>query len=125
MLYEFYRELMRLRKSTPTLAALDKQTMRVVPNEATKTLMVHRWAGDNYLVALYQFGEAAIWQGELPSVASSQSNAASRWKVILDSADEQWHGPGSELPRQIASAGAVSIPLVARQVIVMESAVGA
>jgi len=123
-LYQFYRELMRLRKATPALAALDKQSMRVVPNEATKTLMVHRWAGDNHLVALYQFGEAAIWQGELPSVASSQSNAASRWKVILDSADKQWHGAGSEWPKQLAPAGAVSIPLKARQVVVMELAGG-
>ena len=121
-LREFYRELIRLRKATPALSALSKHHMQVVPFEPTKTLLVHRWLGENHVVALVHFGEAAVWQGELwPGSVPPSSGPPRRWSVLLDSADTKWHGPGSQCPRQIVSAGAVSLPLSARQLVVLGS----
>ena len=42
-LREYYRELIRLRKTVPALANLDKHAMEVVPCEATRTLVLQRW----------------------------------------------------------------------------------
>ena len=59
---------------------------------------------------MFHFGEGGVWRGAVPPGA---------WRVLLDSAHEQWHGPGSRLPPQIVSTGEVSLELSARQAVVL------
>jgi maltooligosyltrehalose trehalohydrolase len=49
VLREFYRELLRLRRELPALAALDLETLDVAADETTKTLTLHRWHGDQHV----------------------------------------------------------------------------
>lgn len=109
-LREFYRELIRLRKTVPALAMPNKHQTIALAYEAEKTLVVRRWHADDHFAALYHFGDGMQWHGEIP---------AGTWRVVLDSADEKWHGPGSRVNRRIASAGTVSLALGARQAVVL------
>jgi maltooligosyltrehalose trehalohydrolase len=90
VLLEFYRALVRLRKSLPALSRLDKNGMSVITNEKEKCLAVYRrGAGDHaLLLANLSAGQAAM---EL-------FTAAGRWRKLIDSAERQWLGDGSELP---------------------------
>jgi maltooligosyltrehalose trehalohydrolase len=112
-LREFYRELIRLRKTVPALARLDKWQMEVVSCEATQTLFVRRWDSDSQVASVYHFGNAGAWSGSLP---------AGRWCVLLDSADAKWHGAGSHVAPSIISEGTVSMALAAKQVVVLARA---
>ena len=112
-LWDFYRELIRLRKAVPALSHLDKQQMEVLACEATPTLVVRRWEGDSQVLSVYHFGDAGTWTGSLP---------AGRWRVLLDSADAQWLGGGSRVPPRLVSEGTVSLALAARQVVVLARA---
>lgn len=109
-LREYYRELIRLRKTVPALATPNKRQTAAHPFEAEKTLVVRRWRGDSHIAAVYHFGDGIQWSGEIP---------AGTWQVVLDSADERWHGPGSKAGRQIVTEGAVSFALCPKQVVVL------
>jgi maltooligosyltrehalose trehalohydrolase len=109
-LREYYRELIRLRKTVPALATPNKRQTAALPFEAKKTMVVRRWHGDSHIAAVYHFGNGLEWSGEIP---------AGMWRVVLDSADEEWHGPGSQVGRQIVSDGTISLSLCAKQVVVL------
>jgi maltooligosyltrehalose trehalohydrolase len=109
-LWEYYRELIRLRRTVPALARLDKQQMEVVAVEATQTMFVYRWDGDSHVALVYHFGEAATWCGSLPPGI---------WQVLLDSEDERWHGSGTRIGRRVISERTVSLSLLPKQVVVL------
>ena len=109
-LWEYYRELIRLRKSVPALATPCKSQMEVTPFEAAKTLLVRRWQGDSQVAAVYHFGQGGHWNGALP---------AGPWCVLLDSADRKWQGVGSQVASRVVSDGTVSLALSARQLVVL------
>jgi maltooligosyltrehalose trehalohydrolase len=98
VLREFYRELLRLRRELPALAALDLESLDVTTDEAAKTLMLHRWQGDRQIVALFNFSDASQ---TTRFNSSSASGSPARWRSLLDSADARWRGPGGA---QIATA---------------------
>ncbi len=85
--------------------------MAVVADEQSQTLLVRRWSGASHTAALFQFGDDVLWRGSLPR---------GRWAVLLDSADRKWHGPGSGVPRDFDSDGAVSLSLARRQLVLLE-----
>jgi len=109
-LWEYYRELIRLRKTIPALARLDKRQMQVASFPGAQSLMVLRWEGDSEVALLCHFGPSAPCTVPLPAGA---------WDVVLDSADEPWHGPGSQFPRRVVSQGEVPVSLGARQLVVL------
>ena len=92
MLLEFYRELIRLRKTILALARSDKDDLEVkdYPNE--KVLAVERWCGEDRALML-----AHVGVGE-KSVRLSL--ARGRWRKVLDSGAPKWRGEGSALPDQ-------------------------
>jgi len=92
-LWDFYRELIRLRK---TLPAVDHaHVLQVICSEENRCLRVQRASKDDEVVMMFNFGEHRIDSSfELP---------AGRWKKDLDSADSQWMGPGSAIPMELAS----------------------
>ena len=109
-LREYYRELIRLRKTHPALAALDKRQTAALPFEPENTIVLRRWHGDHHVAAVYHFGDGVQWSGEIP---------AGTWHVLLDSADERWHGPGSTIDRPFVSNGRATLALGPKQVVVL------
>jgi maltooligosyltrehalose trehalohydrolase len=104
-LYDFYRELIELRKRTAGIydsSASDELKVSIEPNPEAICVQADHPRGGHCL--LLHFG-AADWTG---SVSLPEGN----WRKRLDSAVERWRGPGSSLPE--ASAGGVSMVVTLR-----------
>jgi maltooligosyltrehalose trehalohydrolase len=110
VLYEFYRELLRLRKAIPALVDLNKEAINVIGYDDERVLFVHRWSAMAQAMVVESFGrtEASI---ALPIPAG-------HWYKALDSTDEKWAGSGSSVPEELQSAGAFTLSLPPRSVVV-------
>ena len=102
-LLSFYTTLIRLRKTVPALANLSKEPLDVRVIGDARVMVVRRWRGDSGVVAAFNFSAvAATVEAPLP---------AGRWRLLLDSADTQWAGPGGAAPPEIDSVGMVRLTL--------------
>src|SRR5262249_31153667 len=109
-LLDFYKELLRLRRSLPTLAQRSKQQMEVIGEEKSCTLFVHRWTDENRVVQVYQIRkDAGETRWPLPP---------GTWHKVLDSADSRWQGPGGSSPDQVNCDGTLSLKLPGRSFVV-------
>jgi maltooligosyltrehalose trehalohydrolase len=98
---EFYSELLRLRREIPALAALDKNSLEVSGREEPRLVFLCRWSGGNQVVCVMNFDrKEAAFNAPLPSGS---------WKKLLDSADEEWAGPGSSVPEKIEAGQALTV----------------
>jgi len=114
VLYEFYRELLRLRKAVPPLADLNKETMNVRGYENEQVLFVHRWNEVGQVILVESFGHADI-SITLPIPSGS-------WRKMLDSTDEKWAGNGSSVPQELHCAAAINLSLTPRSAVVFTHA---
>lgn len=112
VLYDFYRELIRLRKENPVLACLSKDDMEVVGDESNKSLYVRRWQGDREVVILYNFNDNTVKMHQLVS--------AGEWHRIMGSADERWLGGGNSIPDKIDSRGEIDLTLKPKSFVLLE-----
>jgi maltooligosyltrehalose trehalohydrolase len=108
-LLDFYRELLRLRKTVPALASMSKEEMEVIGFEEEQVVFLRRWSGDSEVFAAFDFAEDQATL-DLPVPAG-------RWRKLLDSADGRWEGPGSSVPETLCSDGEVAAILTATSVI--------
>ncbi len=99
-LFEFYKELIRLRKETPALARLSKDAMAVGGFE-DKILLIQRWSEGNEVVLVFNLSQ------DQSSVTIPMP--VGRWHKRLDSAEERWQGSGSIIPEQLDARGEVSL----------------
>jgi maltooligosyltrehalose trehalohydrolase len=90
----FYGQLIELRKSIPALANLDRRAMRCEADRERNLLTVERWCGDSRSLFLANLSERPA---EVPSEA-----AAGEWRLVVDSADSTWGGPGALAPVSVA-----------------------
>jgi maltooligosyltrehalose trehalohydrolase len=111
VIFEFCRELIRLRTETPALAQLSKDSQEVLGDEEKRLLLLRRWSGDSELAMVFNFGE-----GRIPATLPLP---AGRWLRLLDSADERWRGEGSAVPEHLDSRGEVSLTLAPSSFIVL------
>jgi len=114
-LRDYYRELIRLRKTFPALATLNKEQTAVDAYEDEHTLVLRRWQGASQVVILLHLGEGIQFSGAM---------LAGAWRVVLDSAQERWQGPGSQVGAQFVvpgtdALGPASLALSAKQVVVL------
>jgi len=86
LLREFYRELIRLRKSTPALAHLAMEQCRAIPVEKD-ALLIHRWCGSGEALVLLHFAKETT-RLKIPCPGG-------RWSKAIHSADPRWGGAGS------------------------------
>ncbi len=105
-LWEFHRELFRLRRTVPALANLDKEQQRVFIREAEQTLCVERCTERDSVFVVLHFGEVEH--------SLTVPMPAGHWECVLDSAAERWRGPGSKVPARIESSGSVVLSIAAR-----------
>lgn len=92
-LLDFYRELMGLRKSLPPLANPRRDTIDVYSCGSSNLLIfMQRWCDRRKDHVCCVFNPDSI------DTEFTMPACSSRWIKVLDSAEEKWYGPGSELP---------------------------
>jgi maltooligosyltrehalose trehalohydrolase len=103
ILYELYKELIKLRNETRAWVGLSKERMEVVCLDKESTLLVRRWGGKEQVAAIFHFGEAAV--------SVNVPLPYGRWLKRLASGDERWNGPCRDLPTVLHSDGEISVSL--------------
>ncbi len=101
VLFDFYGELMRLRKETPALACLSNDDMDIRGFEDYRLLLLHRWREDSEVTAVFSLNDGQV-SVNLPFPTG-------RWHKSLDSAEERWQGGGSNIPELLDSKGEVTL----------------
>jgi len=97
VLWDFYQELIRLRKTLRPLRHLNKDACKVgVFKSAESVLTMRRWWQAEEILALFNHGNH--------SAICADGLRSGEWRKILDSADLQWSGPGTTVPL-VVSAG--------------------
>jgi maltooligosyltrehalose trehalohydrolase len=112
-LYEFTRELIRLRKEVTALAVLSKDKMDVVALEDQQTLVVRRWDDGIEIVIFFNFNRQPVW---LPERVIPKE-----YLKLIDSDDESWMGRGSNVPDRDSNGGSVAIQLKPGAVVVLQN----
>jgi maltooligosyltrehalose trehalohydrolase len=92
-LLEFYRTVIKLRKTLPALRRLDKASMKVVAHENEKILVIERWDGADRILLIANLNTTAQ--------TASSNVAGDTWRKLLDSAEEKWRGPGTALNNEL------------------------
>ncbi len=110
VLWEFYRELFRLRQELNLLADLGRQDREVKGYEEEKVLWMRMIGAEGEAVILFSFGQEAL-KLSLPWPQG-------RWHKRLDAAQRRWQGPGSDAPMLIEGESAVSLGLAPRSLLV-------
>jgi len=103
VLFAFYKELFRLRKSIAALASLRKEQMEVLGYEKDQVLFLRRWSENSEVFAVFNFGDAEA------TIALGVTEG--RWRKLLDSANERWQGKGTSIPGILQSEGEASLTL--------------
>jgi len=83
-LWQYYKELIQLRKQIPALHALKRKQVKAEANSQQQTLLLHRWHEDNQVVCLMNFSK------EVQTVTVPDNEE--RWHKLFDSADPKWKG---------------------------------
>jgi maltooligosyltrehalose trehalohydrolase len=106
VLYQFYRELIQLRKQLSAIASSDKPTLEVRALEAREVLILHYKAATDEVCLILCFANKPVCTAlELPS---------GLWNKLLDSAEDRWRGAGSSLPARLCAGGQTEIRLPPR-----------
>lgn len=95
VLWEFYKDLIVLRKTTHALSHLDKKNLTVDGSEGEKIVFVRRWKDSCHIFLIFNFNSADVKL--VPSIPNGG------WSKILDSSEKIWNGPGSLLPDELNS----------------------
>jgi maltooligosyltrehalose trehalohydrolase len=109
-LWEFYRELIRLRKECSPLARLSKEHCQVTGFEAERVLLLLRHSSAEATLAIFNFNAA--------QVPLTLPVPRGRWRKMLDSTDERWHGIGSMLPATFDAGDSVTLAFQPKSVAV-------
>jgi maltooligosyltrehalose trehalohydrolase len=111
VLMNFYRDLIRLRRTHSCLSQLSKTHMDIFDDEQKMMMGVRRWSRSDEAWILFHFGS------DHDSMPISLSRG--RWIKALDSAEKQWQGPGSSLGSEIESSGQLNLIRPPQSVLVL------
>ncbi|MGB9243790.1 MAG: malto-oligosyltrehalose trehalohydrolase [Candidatus Acidiferrales bacterium] len=103
VLWDFYRELLRLRRDVLPLANLDKKAMEVTPLPDQKVLLVRRWDAGLQILIIHHFDQA-------PRNVNMRILTGS-WHTVLDSNEERWGGGGGSATTVLRSNGEAALLL--------------
>ncbi len=111
-LYNFIRELIRLRRELPAFSRNGQDETEAIAFEREKLLWVRRGRGDHQAVMIVNLGSkpaAAVFP--FPKVC---------FRKILDSADPRWNGRGSMCPDLLEADGNASLSIAASSVVLFQ-----
>ncbi len=103
LLWNFYQELLRLRRDLPALARLDKDALQAEVLADSNAILVRRWSASSHILAVLHFDQR-------PRQLALQIPLG-RWQKKLDSAEPRWGGGGSQASDVLASRGEVKMTL--------------
>jgi maltooligosyltrehalose trehalohydrolase len=98
-LWGFHCRLIALRRDRGALSPLDATRMEVHRVAGRRIGCIRRWGDRDDVFILFHAGEAPV-QAPVPLPEG-------RWEKVLDSAEDQWGGPGSAVPAFLSSEGEV------------------
>jgi maltooligosyltrehalose trehalohydrolase len=113
LLREFYRELIRLRRTVPALAAAGECTIRVRAFGPQEVLLVHYSIEGGRVLAAFNYSARFA--------RVTATTPPGRWSTLLDSASLQWKGPGNAVAGELVSRDSLKLTLPAKSVLVLES----
>ena len=112
VLWNFYQELLRLRKSMAAVYGLDEATREVTANETTGCLRMLRGCAQNKVMVIFNFSDNRIdCSSDIPHGA---------WQRLLNSADAKWNGPGSTVPEIFPTDGSLHLIIAPKSLCVFE-----
>lgn len=95
VLREFYRELIQARKELPAIRLAEKRTVLVQGEDPGRLLLLlYRHERGSACVLLHFGDEGTEHEVHLPT---------GDWRVLLDSADTRWNGPGRTVGEHVVS----------------------
>ena len=97
VLLDFYRTLIKLRRTIPALRHLKKDMLDVSVSHEDKIIALRRWYGDDQVLCIMNFNSKG-------SPYNTTELPEGSWKKVLDSSEVRWMGSGSTIPDTIASA---------------------
>lgn len=92
VLLNWYRHLIQLRQTHPALLSRDRNCLKAIGDDANHTVILRRWCESTELVVAMNFGSVPV------PITLPLHHPAHK---ILDSADLDWSGSGSEAPAEI------------------------
>lgn len=102
-LRSLYRELIRLRKSLPALRELDLFEMEIAECQDDECMRIVRTYEQSVVVAIFNFGDVRTdCATDIPS---------GDWHKVLNSADIEWMGPGSEVGLEFSTGSDSHFPI--------------
>lgn len=112
-LFNFVRELIRLRRKLPALSRNGQDEMEAIAFEREKLLWVRRWRGNHQAVMIINLGsESATAVFPFPKAC---------FRKILASADPRWNGRGSECPDLLEADGNASLSIAPSSIVLFQS----
>jgi len=110
VLWDFYRETLRLRRESPSLRFPDKERMRLTTFPEYGTMAVERWDGDDETLIVMNLSDRPA------EVRVTLLGGA--WRRDLDSAAGEWLGPGSTAPPVLVAHSEVTLTLAPTSAVV-------
>ncbi|MFB2892438.1 malto-oligosyltrehalose trehalohydrolase [Aerosakkonemataceae cyanobacterium BLCC-F50] len=102
VLWDFYQELIFLRRINEALKVLDKKKLEVSSREEEKLLLMRRYSDENQVFYVMNFSDRTLtFDIDTPSGS---------WQKLLDSADIKWMGPGATMPDKLIPGELLTMP---------------
>ncbi|MGI5837878.1 MAG: malto-oligosyltrehalose trehalohydrolase [Chloroflexota bacterium] len=111
VILEYYRELIRLRKTVPALACLNKERMEVLPFEEELAMLARRWSEGSEVAIIFNFNDGSL-SADIPIPSG-------KWRKLLDSSESRWGGAGSPTPELLISDGNIHIPIAPKTLVLL------
>jgi maltooligosyltrehalose trehalohydrolase len=101
VMLRFYRRMIELKKQMPALAVSERRNLKTEIFQKQKCLVLLRGYAENRIIAVFNFS---------PKQANiSVDPQGEAWRRVIDSAEEQWLGPGSISPLVVEAAQKISL----------------
>ncbi len=100
VLWNWYRQLINLRKTHPALLNQDRNFIKATSDEDKQLVIVRRWCEASELIFVMNFNSSPV------TVTLPIGNNANK---LLDSADTLWSGPGSEAAEHFSAGEEVKL----------------
>ncbi|MHC2991954.1 malto-oligosyltrehalose trehalohydrolase [Pontibacter sp. HJ8] len=102
-LREFYKELIRLRKSTPALMRPDKQKLHVLADKDAQVLHLIHFGESPYIYCLFNISNQ-------PQTTTIEREVEALWTLSLRSSEERFGGTATTLPHEVSTGQEISLP---------------